>query len=739
MTRGQRLSSLLGMFPALSRLGRPRRGHIPFVQQMEAAECGAACLAMVLAHYGRDVPLGEIREATGTDRDGVNALAILEAGRAHGLRGRGLKIEDVNDLQYLDPAAILHFEFNHFVVFSKFTRRGIEVLDPAVGRRHVPMDRLRKVFTGVALVFEPAEDFQPAARREKRVRHYLKQVFSYPGELTRVVVTSLLVQGFALALPLLTGVLVDRVVPRGDQHLLMVMGVGLAAIVAFNFLTSFVRSHLLLNLRTHLDAQLTLSFAEHLMGLPFGFFQKRSAGDLMMRLNSNAIVRDVLTSSTLSALLDGSMASLYLVIMFVVSPWMGLLVVALGALQAVLFVITRQRQKDLMTEELQAQARSQGYQVQMLVGIETLKAGGSEHRATEHWSNLFVDVLNISLSRGRLNALVDSLIATLRMASPLLILWFGGLLVLNGGLSLGTMLAISALAGGFLVPLSTLVGTAIQLTTLRSYIERIDDVLITPPEQERDKVVRARPLTGRVTLENVSFRYGPLAPLVVREVSADVAPGQQVAIVGRSGSGKSTLARLLVGLYPPTDGRVLYDGADLAGLDFRSVRSQLGLVTQTPFLFGTTIRDNILQANPGLPFDAVVQAARLAHIHDEIEAMPMRYDTLLTDGGQSLSGGQRQRIALARALVHKPRILVLDEATSDVDAVNERAIQISLRGLDCTAITIAHRLSTVVQADLILVMKDGLVVERGTHSELMGRGGEYAELVRAQTHPASES
>jgi ATP-binding cassette subfamily B protein len=708
------------------------RRRVPWVRQMQLADCGAACLGMVLAYYGRQVPLDELRQTTNTNRDGVDALAVTRAAQRYGLSAQGV-VADLDVLAHLPPATILHWEFTHFVVFERLRRHGVEVVDPALGRRRLSMEVFRRSYTGVAITFEPGEDFQTSALRTTGTWRYLRPLLGQSRRLTRVLVASVLLRLLALALPLLTGLLVDQIVPRDDRELLVVAGVVMAAVVGYFFLATLLRSHLLLQLRTRLDVHLTTAFVEHLVDLPYAFFLGRSAGDLMMRLQSNTVVREFLTTGTISALIDGGLASLYLVLLFMLSPPLAALVLGLSLLQVMVLVLSWRRSQHLMSESLQIEAKSQSYTFELLAGIETLKAAGAERRAADHWERLFIDQVNVALRRGRLNAWVDAVMFTLQLGSPLAILVYGGVQVLDGNLSLGTMLAAAALAAGFLEPLATLIETGLKLQLLRSYMERINDVLDAPREQEGQTVATAPRLTGRVRADGVSFAYGgPLADPVVEDVSLEVQPGQLVGIVGRSGSGKSTLAGLLLGLYPPTSGRILFDGRDLAELDLKSLRGQMGIVTQRPYLFGGTIRQNIALSNPEMPLEMVVDAAKLACIHDEIVAMPMGYETLLVDGGASLSGGQQQRIALARALAHRPTILLLDEATSDLDSVNERRAKHNISALGCTRIVIAHRLSTIVDADLILVMEDGRIVQRGSHHELMALPGAYRDQVVAQ-------
>jgi ABC-type bacteriocin/lantibiotic exporter with double-glycine peptidase domain len=448
-------------FPALQKLARRGR-RIPFVQQLSAMECGAACLTMVLAYHGKNVPLEDVRETCSVDRDGVSALTLMNAANLYGLRGRAVKVE-MHQLELLDAATILHWQFNHFVVFEKLRRDSVDIVDPAMGRRRIPLAEFSKQFTGVALMLEPGEGFEPAERSGSHLWPAVKAVLGKTNLLPRILVTSLLVQLAALAVPMLTAQLVDQVVPRSDEALLMLLVAGVVAMVVFELTSTLVRAHLLLHLRTLVDARMTLGFLDHLTNLPYSYFQLRSAGDLMMRLNSNSTVREILTSSVLSGVLDGVMVTLYLGIMLWLSPFLASVVVACGTINLLVYVFSRKKQRDLAAKSLQTEAKSQGYQVEMLTSMETLKAMGAEHRAVTHWSGLFVDVLNASLERGRLAATVESVTSALRLASPLAVLATGALLVLRGQMSLGMMLAFDALAIGFLNPLTKLVDTALQL------------------------------------------------------------------------------------------------------------------------------------------------------------------------------------------------------------------------------------------------------------------------------------
>lgn len=708
------------------------RRQVPFVHQAGKTDCGVACLAMSLAYHGKWVEPRELRKVFGEGRDGSSARALLSAARSHGLRGRAVRIDEVTRLAEVPAGTVLHWSFSHFVVFERRHKKEYVVLDPARGRVRLPEKEVSNRFTGVALLFEPDDHFETGGVRSYGFGRFMRPLFSHWRILYKVILASVMLQLLGLALPVATGVVVDQVVPAANENLLLIMLLAAGALFLYRFFVKLLRENLLLKLRAILDAKLTLGFLEHMVSLPYAFYERRGHGDLAVRLESNAILREILSTTVLSAILDGGLILIYLLILFFGDWRLGLIAGGFAAVRVGIYLAARKVTRERATAVIQGQSQTRGFQMQLLHGMETLKTTGNEERATGQFANVYNEELNATIAQARLNALLGSLLDAISVSGPLLFLLCGAWLVMEGILSLGMLLGLAAVAAGFWTPLDSLVQAALQVQRAKSYLERIDDVITSEPEQNRDEVQPPPTLSGAIAIENVSFSYGKDSPRVLHELSIDIEPGEVIGIAGRSGSGKSTLASLLCGLYRSDSGRILFDRHDIHTLDLRLMRKQLGVVIQKPYLFGTSIKNNITLNDPDVPMDRVIRVARLAAIHADIEALPLGYDTPLSDLGGSLSGGQCQRIAIARALLRDPALLILDEATSALDVITEQEIYENLKMVRATQIIIAHRLSTIRDADRIIVLDEGRVVEQGGHDDLINAGGMYATLVSAQ-------
>ncbi|HEX5533569.1 MAG TPA: peptidase domain-containing ABC transporter [Actinomycetales bacterium] len=710
-----------------------RRRRVPEIRQMSEVECGLACLVMVLNFYGCGVSLSELRTRSGVGRDGASALDIVRTARDFGMRVRAVSLQR-NDFRFVPLPAIVHWEFNHFLVVEGWRPTHVNVVDPAAGRRRLAPEEFDEGFTGVVVLPQPGEAFtrsRPTGRTSfsTLVLQYLKEA---PGAFLQILAVSLLLLLIGLTLPILTKVVVDEILPFRMQGAMAVLAVGILALFLAQTVATLLREWLLVYLRARIDIKMMLGFAEHLFRLPYSFFQQRSTGDLLARVGSNALLRELLSNQLLSTVMDSGLVVFYLVVLLWQSPPFGLVTLGVAVIEVLMLLLSGGAVGRLAGRELTAFGKSQGYLGEALVGIATLKASGAEDRAFDRWSNLFFDHLNISLRYNYVSGTLGGILTALPSFGPLALLWVGATQVLNGSISLGTMVGLIALAGAFFAPLTSLVRSGQQFQLVRANLDRVQDVAEAEPEQQERAPGPTPRLSGRIRLEHVGFRYAQAAPEVLHGVDLAVEPGQRIAIVGPSGSGKSTLGKLLLGLYLPTQGEIRYDGIPLADFDLQHLRRQFGVVLQESALFSGSVLSNISLTDPALGRERVIEAAKLSAIHDDIMAMPMGYDTFVSEGGSALSGGQRQRLAIARAVVHRPPILLLDEATSHLDVETEQRVARNLETLACTQVIIAHRLSTIRDADLIVVLDRGTVAERGSHRELVRRGGQYAALVRRQ-------
>lgn len=714
----------------LQQVGGSRRGTLRLVEQLTSSECGPACLTMVMGLYGRDASIDEVRRGFSGSTQGVDARELLEVGRKFGLRGRAYRV-DPEELSKLDAGSILHWNFDHYVVFKRVVGDDVEILDPADGIRRVGPAELDRALTGIALSFEPTDEFRPGSTRSRfPLARYLGVLRTHRRLLLNAIVISVFVQAIGFGPPLALALSVEELIPRGEASALVFAMLAVLILGLCRAVCLFVRGRTLLGLSVRLESSLRSAFVDHLAGLPYSFIGARSTGDLMQRVNSMSALRDLLSSAALSSVLDAGTALAFLVALVAIAPPLALAAIGLAGLNVLLVVLTSRRRERLMTEKLLAEAECQGKQVELLGGIETLKTMGREDALLGEWGKTLVHQLDRDLSLGLFNAALGSLRDLLDLAVPAVLIGIAGYRAAEGTLSLGTLFALSAILPGFISPVTSLVSTVESLVVLQSVARRLNDIFDERTEAELGGDLRPT-LTGGVEFEDFSFSYDGRTP-VLQGVNLRIDAGQSVGIVGPSGCGKSTLAKCIVGLFTPCEGEVRIDGTPLRALDLSHYRRQVGFVGQSPRLFSGSVRSNIAMGSGAEALAAVESSARVACIHDDIRGFPMGYETPVHEWGSSLSGGQRQRIAIARAVASAPPLLILDEATSALDSETERVVHENLDHVSGTKIIIAHRLSTICNADTIVVMDAGRVVQQGTHDALLGQNGLYRRLWNAQ-------
>ncbi|HET7620608.1 MAG TPA: NHLP family bacteriocin export ABC transporter peptidase/permease/ATPase subunit [Gemmatimonadaceae bacterium] len=715
-----------------------RRVKTPTVLQMEAVECGAAALAMVLAHHGRVVPLEELRLACGVSRDGSKASSMLKAARYYGLVAKGFRKEPA-DLRELPLPMVVHWNFNHFLVVEGFREGRVFLNDPATGPRQVPDEEFDEAFTGVVMTFERGEGFVAGGEKASMLAA-LRRRMSGSG----IALAYMVLAGFALLVPAMitptfNRIFVDSILVRGLIHwmapLLWVMG----TVALATMLLVWLQQRYLLRFETKLALDSSASFFWHVLRLPVEFFAQRYAGEIGNRVELNDRIARLLSGELATTLLGVMVIAFYAVLM----AQYDLVLAAVAGITAVLNMAAlryvSRRRTDLNQRLLQDRGKAMGTAMGGLQTIETLKATGSESDFFARWSGQQAKVVNAHQRLQFTTELLGAVPALLLTLDTALILGVGGLRVMDGRLSMGMLVAFQALVLLFLSPVNRLVTLGGTLQEVRGDMARLDDVsrARTDPRAEQEdefEVATDAPvkLSGALELRGVSFGYSRLEPPLIEGFDLVLRTGSRVALVGSSGCGKSTVAKLVSGLYEPWTGEILFDGQPREKIPRSVMTNSLGVVDQEIFMFEGSVRDNVSLWDTTLSEADLAWAGRDACIHEEITARPGGYASRVAESGGNFSGGQRQRLEIARALAGEPSILVLDEATSALDAATEKAIDDNIRARGCTCLIVAHRLSTIRDCDEILVLDRGKIVERGTHDELCAASGRYRELIAAE-------
>ena len=697
------------------------------------ADSGLACLAMLLAFHQIPSAPEQLRHSLGHGEP-VNEADLVALAKRLGARARSTSV-DSSGLTDLPLPAIGRGDAGDFFLIAAVRDDEVLIQRPGEPAQRLPLGRLVEGWSGrVVLVTTRAS---AGAAMKFDVTWFIPALVKYRWMLGDVLAASLVVQLFALATPLIFQVVFDKVLVHQGLTTLDVLAIGLISVVVFESFLGGLRSYVFTHTTSRVDVELGAKLYRHLLNLPLAYFEARRVGDTIARVRELETIREFLTSSSVTLIVDLLFTVIFLVVMWFYSPYLLAIVVGSIVLYAVIcFLITPPLRKRI-EERFQRNAESQAFLVESVTGVQTLKAAAVEPQMQVRWERLLSAYVRAGFRAAQLNIWGGQAIQLVSKLSTALILYVGAKLAIGGHITVGELVAFNMLAGRVAEPVLRLAGLWQQFQEARVGVDRLGDVLNSPVEAQFSASRSAMPaIQGAIAFDDVTFRYVPGGREVLRRVSLEVAPGEVLGIVGPSGSGKSTLTKLVQRLYVPESGRVLVDGTDLSLVDPSWLRRQVGVVLQENLLFNRTLRENIALADPGMSMERVIAAATLAGAHDFILEMPEGYDSLIEERGGNLSGGQRQRIAIARALVTNPRILILDEATSALDAESEAIIHRNMRAIarGRTVLIIAHRLSAIRMADRIITMENGAVTEVGTHETLMASGGRYSQLWRTQMY-----
>ncbi|QVY64628.1 NHLP family bacteriocin export ABC transporter peptidase/permease/ATPase subunit [Polaribacter sp. Q13] len=713
----------------------------PTVLQMEGVECGAAALSIILGYYGKFVPLEKLRIACGVSRDGLKATNILKAAREFGLEAKGYA-KSIEKLMQLEMPAIIFWNFNHFLVIEGFTKNKVFLSDPAQGRYHVSHQEFDDAFTGVVMTFKPTENFEKGNEKKGLIGSLASRVASSKMSITYIILVSLFLVIPGLVIPSFTKMFIDKYLINGVSDFVMPLLLVMGVVLTINAALVYLQQYYLLRLETKLALTTSSKFLWHVFHLPIAFFTQRYSGEIGNRVSLNDKVAKLLSGDLANAVLNVIVVVFYALLMFSYDVFLTLIGIGMAGLNIVALQFVSRARKDGNRRFINENGKLLGTTTSGISMIETLKASGRENDFFTTWTGYLAKVMNAQQELGWLTTRLNIIPPLLMSLTTSIILGAGAMRVMDGQMTLGMLVAFLYLMNNFMGPVNQLVRVGSLLQETEGDMGRIDDVLNyeianefsnSNEELEKDSAKKEtfvlNKLIGHFEMKNVTFGYNRTMPALIKDFSLKLKPGSRIALVGGSGSGKSTVARLAAGLYDAWEGDILFDGKLRKEIPRRIITESVAVIDQEVLMFKGSIQENIAFWDSKIPEKHIIQSAKDAAIHDVVAARTNAYDSEVMERGANFSGGQRQRLEIARALALNPSILVMDEATSALDPKSEKIVMDNIKKRGCTCLIVAHRLSTIMDCDEIIVMEFGKIVERGSHPELMNINGVYAQLI----------
>ena len=710
------------------------RAHVPVIMQMEALECGAASLAMVMAYYEKWVPLEQVRLDCGVSRDGSNAKNMLVAARSYGFEAQGFRCEPEALRESISLPCIVHWNFNHFVVLDGFRGNFAWINDPARGEVKVPMEEFDAAFTGICLQVTPGPDFAPSGKPKSTIDFARKRLKGAGAAVAFVLLSTVIGYLFGIINPIFTRFFMDRLLTGENRELLMPF-MGLMALMGLaQVVTSWIQAVYALKINGKMAIVGSSEYMWKVLRMPMEFFSQRMAGDILQRQGTNATIAATMVNTLTPLLLNTIMMVFYLVVMLRYSVMLTMVGIVTIVLNLFVSQMISKKRVNITRVQMRDAGKLAAATVSGIQMVETIKASGAENGYFQKWAGYQASVNAQNVRYARLNQFLGIIPSVLSSVAEALVLILGVMLVMQNRFTLGSIMLFQGFLNAFMAPAMTIIAAGQSLQEMRTEMERVEDVMQYPMDENfkdapLDENADYSKLSGDVELKNVSFGYSRLGKPLIRNFSMHVKPGSRVAFVGPSGCGKSTLSKLISGLYQPWSGEILFDGKPISQIDRGVFTGSVAVVDQDIVLFEDSIAENIKMWDKSIEDFEMILAARDAQIYDDIMAREGGFSGGLTEGGKDLSGGQRQRLEIARVLAQDPSVIIMDEATSALDARTEYELVKAVKDRGITCIVIAHRLSTIRDCDEIIVLDHGCVVERGTHAELMAMNGAYTELI----------